>query len=96
MIKVAYSNIYIVFMGIKRMYEYSISSQYVNNCIDGFVATQIKLTSNLRGRLYMSSNKINAPHVSLLYYMFESPLYEKWNQNNFVLCWFEEMCTFIT
>ena len=54
-------------MGIKRVYGHSISSEYVNNCIDGFEATQRKLTSSLRGRLYMSSNTIIAPYISSLY-----------------------------
>ena len=31
--------------GIKRVYGHSISSEYVNNCIDGFGATQTKLDS---------------------------------------------------
>ena len=39
MVKVAYNNVYRAFMGIKRVYGHSISSEYVNNCIDGFEAT---------------------------------------------------------
>ena len=72
-------------MGIKRVYGHSISSEYANNCIDGFQATQRKLTSSLRGRLYMSSNTLIAPYISSLYFMFASPLCAKWNRDTFVL-----------
>ena len=39
MVKVAYNNVYRALMLIKRVYGHSISSEYVNNCIDGFEAT---------------------------------------------------------
>ena len=39
MVRVAYNNVYRALMGIKRVYGHSISSEYVNNCIDGFEAT---------------------------------------------------------
>ena len=85
MVRVAYNNVYRALMGIKRVYGHSISSEYVNNCIDGFEATQRKLTSSLRGRLYMSLNTIIAPYISSLYFMFASPLCAKWNRDTFVL-----------
>ena len=85
MVRVAYNNVYRALMGIKRVYGHSISSEYVNNCIDGFEATQRKLTSSLRGRLYMSSNTIIAPYISSRYFMFASPLCAKWNRDTFVL-----------
>ena len=72
-------------MGIKRVYGHSISSEYVNNCIDGFGTTQRKLTASLRCRLCMSTNTIIAPYVSSLYCMFASPLCEKWNRGTFAL-----------
>ena len=97
MVRVACHNVYRALMGIKRVYGHSISSEYyVNNCIDGFEATQRKLTSSLRGRLHMSSNTITAPYISSLYFMFGSPLCEKWNRDTFVLRWFEEMYIYIT
>ena len=86
MVRGAYNNVYRALMGIKRVYGHSISSVYVNNCIYGFEATQRKLTSSPRGRLYKSSNSIIAPYISSLYFMFVSPLCEKWNRHTFVLC----------
>ena len=91
MVRVAYNNVYRALMGIKRVYGYSISSKYVDNCIDGFEATQRKLTSSLRGRLYLSSNTIITPYISSLYFMFASPLCAKWNCDTCVLRYFEEM-----
>ena len=85
MVRVAYNNVYRALMGIKRMYGHSLSSEYVNNCIDGFGATERKLTVSLRGRLCMSTNTIIAPLVSSLYFMFASPLCEKWNRDTFAL-----------
>ena len=85
MVRVAYNNAYRALMGIKRVYGHSISSESVNNCIDGFEATQRKLTCSLRGRLYMSSNTIIAPYISSLYSMFASLLCAKWNRDTFVL-----------
>ena len=61
MVRVACNNVYRALMRIKRVYGHRISSKYVNNCIDGFEATQRKLTFSLRGRLYMSSNNIIVP-----------------------------------
>ena len=72
-------------MGLKRVHGHSISSEYVNNCVDGFKAIQRKLTSSLRGRLCMRTNIITALHVSSLFFMFASPLCEKWNRDTFVL-----------
>ena len=86
MVRVAYNNVYRALMGIKRVYGHSISSEYVNNCIDGFGAAQRKLTASLRGRLCLSTNTIIAPYVSSLYFMFASPLCEKWNRDTFALC----------
>ena len=74
------NNVYRTLMRIKRVHGHSISGEYVNNCIDGFGATQRKLTASLRGRLCMSTNTIIAPYVSSLYFMFASPLCEKWNR----------------
>ena len=85
MVRVAYNNAYRALMGIKRVYGHSISSEYVNNYIDGFGATQKKLTASLRGRLCMSTNTIIAPYVSSLYFMFASSLCEKWNRDTFAL-----------
>ena len=34
---------------------------------------------------YMTSNAIIAPYISSLYFMFASPLCEKWNRDTFVL-----------
>ena len=85
MVRVAYSNVHRDLMGIKRVYGHSISSAYVNNCIDDFEATQRKLSSSLRGRLYMSSDIIIAPYISSLYFRFTSPLCAKWNRDTFVL-----------
>ena len=73
-LELSYNNVYRALMGIKRVYGHSISSEYVNNCIDDFEATPRKLTSSLRGRLYMSSNTIIAPYISSRYFMFASPL----------------------
>ena len=72
-------------MGINRVYGHSISSEYVNNCIDGFEVTQRKLISSPISRLYMSSNTIIAPYISSLYFMFASPLCVKWIRDTFVL-----------
>ena len=47
--------------------------------------SQRKLTSSLRGRLYMSSNTIIAPYISSLYFMFARTLCAKWNRDTFVL-----------
>ena len=85
MVRVAYNNVYRALMGIKRVYGHSISSECVNNCIDGFGATQRKLTASLRGRLCMSTNTIIAPYVSSLYFVFASPLCKKWNRDTFAL-----------
>ena len=70
MVRVAYNNVYRALMGIKRVHGHSISNEYVNNCIDGFEATQRKLTSSLRGGLYKSTNTIIAPYISSLYFFF--------------------------
>ena len=83
-VRVTYNNVCRALIGIKRV-GHSISSEYVNNCIDGFGATQRKITASLRGRLCMSTNTIIAPYVSSLYFMFASPLCEKWNRDTFAL-----------
>ena len=73
MVRVAYNNVYRALMLIKGVYGHSMSSEYVNNCIDGFGATQRKLTASRRGRLCLSTNTIIAPYLSSLYFMFASP-----------------------
>ena len=85
MVRVAYNNVCRALKGIKRVYGHSISSEYVSSSIDGFGATQRKLTTSLRGRLCMSTNTIIAPYVSSLYFMFAGPLCKKWNGDTFTL-----------
>ena len=73
-------------MGIKRVYGHIISSEYLNNCIDGFEATQRKLISSLEiAYVYIQTPSLHHTYVPSQYFMFTSPLCEKWNRDTFAL-----------
>ena len=70
MLRVAYNNVYRALMGIKKVYGHSISSEYVNNCIDGFEANSEKINfQSERSPVYELKHHYCSLHIITVFYV---------------------------